>query len=170
MIESEVTLTDLDDDSPELRLENLPGKQNVLPELGKDEPAVLDDVLECTPSISSGMTNSLVEPSQVDGGSSSSVTKEDVSLDSLVMCQSGISKTIADAISSKLAAIHHISQAIKSLRWSRQLHNNTQHGGRGQSTSLYADVVMLIVLRSVTSGSGFQNQKWIISCGNLFFC
>jgi hypothetical protein len=128
MIESEVTLTDLDDDSPELRLENLPGKQNVLPELGKDEPAVLDDVLECTPSISSGMTNSLVEPSQVDGGSSSSVTKEDVSLDSLVMCQSGISKTIADAISSKLAAIHHISQAIKSLRWSRQLQNNTQHG------------------------------------------
>lgn len=128
MIESEVTLTDLDDDSPELRLENLPAKQNVLPELGKNEPAVLDEVLECTTSVSSGMTSSLVEPSQVDGGSSSSVTKEDVSLDSLVMCQAGISKTIADAISSKLAAIHHVSQAIKSLRWNRQLQNNTQHG------------------------------------------
>jgi len=124
MIESEVTLTDLDDDSPELRLENLPSKQNVLPEISKNEPAALDDMLECSPLVSSGTTDSLVEPSHVDDGSSSSVAKEDISMDSLVMCRTGISKTIADAISSKLAAIHHISQAIKSLRWNRQLQNN----------------------------------------------
>ncbi|KAL2538876.1 hypothetical protein Fot_20267 [Forsythia ovata] len=30
-------------------------------------------------------------------------------------------QTVADPISSKLAAIHHVSQAIKSLRWTRQL-------------------------------------------------
>lgn len=30
-------------------------------------------------------------------------------------------QTVADPISSKLAAVHHISQAIKSLRWMRQL-------------------------------------------------
>ncbi|KAM7266438.1 hypothetical protein ACFE04_004335 [Oxalis oulophora] len=30
-------------------------------------------------------------------------------------------QTVADPISSKLAAIHHVSQAIKSLRWMRQL-------------------------------------------------
>ena len=30
-------------------------------------------------------------------------------------------QTIADPISSKLAAVHHVSQAIKSLRWTRQL-------------------------------------------------
>ncbi|XP_057490656.1 uncharacterized protein LOC130776439 [Actinidia eriantha] len=30
-------------------------------------------------------------------------------------------QTVADPISSKLAAIHHVSQAIKSLRWKRQL-------------------------------------------------
>lgn len=30
-------------------------------------------------------------------------------------------ETVADPISSKLAAIHHVSQAIKSLRWMRQL-------------------------------------------------
>ncbi|KAF8775180.1 hypothetical protein HU200_004579 [Digitaria exilis] len=127
MIESEVTLTDLDDDSPELRLENLPSKQNVLPEIGKDEPAASDSILECSPLVSSGTTDSLMEPSNVDDCSSSSVTKDDLSVDSLVMCQTGISKTIADAISSKLAAIHHISQAIKSLRWNRQL-QNTQDG------------------------------------------
>lgn len=121
MVESEVTLTDLDDDSPELRLDNLPSKQNVLLEIGKNEPAALDDMLECRPSVSSGTTDSLVEPSHINDNSSPSVTKEDVSVDSLVMCQASISKTIADAISSKLAAIHHISQAIKSLRWNRQL-------------------------------------------------
>ena len=33
-------------------------------------------------------------------------------------------QTVADPISSKLAAIHHVSQAIKSLRWMRQLQNS----------------------------------------------
>ncbi|KAL1362826.1 hypothetical protein HN51_011040 [Arachis hypogaea] len=33
-------------------------------------------------------------------------------------------QTVADPISSKLAAVHHVSQAIKSLRWMRQLHSN----------------------------------------------
>lgn len=127
MIDSEVTLTDLDDDSPELRLENLPSKQNVLPEIGKNEPTASDDMLECSPLASSDTTDSLMEPSHGDDGSSSSVTKDDLYVDSLVMCQTGVSKTIADAISSKLAAIHHISQAIKSLRWNRQL-QNTQDG------------------------------------------
>jgi tetratricopeptide (TPR) repeat protein len=125
MIESEVTLTDLEDGSPELSLESLPSKQNdVLQEIGNDETAAIDNILECSQSESSGATNSLAEPTHVDNGSSAAVTRENVSADSLVMCQAGtsqISKTIGDAISSKLAAIHHISQAIKSLRWNRQL-------------------------------------------------
>lgn len=33
-------------------------------------------------------------------------------------------QTVADPISSKLAAVHHVSQAIKSLRWMRQLQSN----------------------------------------------
>ncbi|KAI0519618.1 hypothetical protein KFK09_007070 [Dendrobium nobile] len=45
----------------------------------------------------------------------------------LEMCQISTSpslpKIVADPISSKLAAIHHVSQAIKSLRWKRQLQN-----------------------------------------------
>ncbi|KAK9162152.1 hypothetical protein Syun_003054 [Stephania yunnanensis] len=34
--------------------------------------------------------------------------------------------TVADPISSKLAAVHHVSQAIKSLRWKRQLQNSEE--------------------------------------------
>ncbi|KDO83903.1 hypothetical protein CISIN_1g000487mg [Citrus sinensis] len=33
-------------------------------------------------------------------------------------------ETVADPISSKLAAVHHVSQAIKSLRWKRQLQSS----------------------------------------------
>lgn len=36
-------------------------------------------------------------------------------------------QTIADPISTKLAAIHHVSQAIKSLRWKRQMQSNRMH-------------------------------------------
>lgn len=131
LLESEVTLTDLDDESPELSLENSPSKENdVLPEISKGEPAALDNILECSQSEPPCMSNSSVEPGHIDVDPASSAIKGDVSLDSLVMCQAGtsqISKTIADAISSKLAAIHHISQAIKSLRWNRQL-QYTQDG------------------------------------------
>ncbi|KAL5220660.1 hypothetical protein ABZP36_025373 [Zizania latifolia] len=130
LLESEVTLTDLDESS-ELSLENLPPKQNKeLPEISKDEPATIDGMLECSQSVSSQVPNRLVGPGHVDISPSSSATKGDVTVDSLVMCQSGtsqISRTIADAISSKLAAIHHVSQAIKSLRWNQQL-QNTQDG------------------------------------------
>ncbi|KAL7208888.1 hypothetical protein ACSBR1_030593 [Camellia fascicularis] len=43
--------------------------------------------------------------------------------------------TVADPISSKLAAVHHVSQAIKSLRWKRQLQSSASeldHGSRTQ--------------------------------------
>uniref|UniRef100_A0ACD5WMA5 Uncharacterized protein n=1 Tax=Avena sativa TaxID=4498 RepID=A0ACD5WMA5_AVESA len=119
MLESEVTLTDLDDESPELSLQNSPSKQDaVLTESRKDDPAAVDSMLEYSHSKSS--------PGHVDIGSAYSTAKGDVSKDSLLMCQaetSQMSKTIADAISSKLAAIHHVTQAIKSLRWNRQLQN-----------------------------------------------
>ncbi|XP_043713086.1 uncharacterized protein LOC122661674 [Telopea speciosissima] len=64
--------------------------------------------------------------------------------DSLVICQgpttnSHVVQTIADPISSRLAAIHHVSQAIKSLRWKRQLQSTEEelmdHGNRTQDRS-----------------------------------
>lgn len=48
--------------------------------------------------------------------------------------------TVADPISSKLLAIHHVSQAIKSLRWKRQLENTegglVDHGKKNYDRSL----------------------------------
>ncbi|MCD7473356.1 hypothetical protein HAX54_015181 [Datura stramonium] len=44
-------------------------------------------------------------------------------------------QTVADPISTKLAAIHHVSQAIKSLRWKRQMQSNRmdlQNSGKHQ--------------------------------------
>lgn len=47
----------------------------------------------------------------------------DVSSSACEVCSvsTPVVQTVADPISSKLAAVHHVSQAIKSLRWMRQL-------------------------------------------------
>ncbi|GLU06764.1 hypothetical protein SLE2022_237630 [Rubroshorea leprosula] len=50
--------------------------------------------------------------------------------ENLAVCKTSTSKcvsqteTVTDPISSKLAAVHHVSQAIKSLRWMRQLQSS----------------------------------------------
>ncbi|KAF9608490.1 hypothetical protein IFM89_009856 [Coptis chinensis] len=48
-------------------------------------------------------------------------------------------QTVSDPISTKLAAVHHVSQAIKSLRWRRQLQSSEEelvdHGKRTQERS-----------------------------------
>nr|XP_043612546.1 uncharacterized protein LOC122584449 [Erigeron canadensis] len=44
-----------------------------------------------------------------------------------------------DTISSKLAAIHHVSQAIKSLRWTRQLQGSENYEKPNHSSSLPID-------------------------------
>lgn len=53
--------------------------------------------------------------------------------ENLAVTSADVVKSLADPISSKLAAVHHVSQAIKSLRWKRQLKStepeNVEHGG-----------------------------------------
>jgi hypothetical protein len=56
-------------------------------------------------------------------------------------------QTVADPISSKLAAVHHVSQAIKSLRWMRQLQSTEpemmdqfNNNGDGPSSSFNVSV------------------------------
>ncbi|XP_052730336.1 uncharacterized protein LOC108326161 isoform X2 [Vigna angularis] len=51
------------------------------------------------------------------------ITYPDVSSSVCEVCPvpTPVVQTVADPISSKLAAVHHVSQAIKSLRWMRQL-------------------------------------------------
>ncbi|KAF6159170.1 hypothetical protein GIB67_032787 [Kingdonia uniflora] len=43
-------------------------------------------------------------------------------------------ETITNPITSKLAAIHHVSQAIKSLRWNRQLQSADEQVGHGKAS------------------------------------
>ncbi|KAI3464395.1 hypothetical protein Pfo_021058 [Paulownia fortunei] len=51
----------------------------------------------------------------------SSVGDNDFVVSNLPKDSDDVVQTVADPLSSKLAAIHHVSQAIKSLRWTRQL-------------------------------------------------
>ncbi|XP_011622188.1 uncharacterized protein LOC18431102 isoform X2 [Amborella trichopoda] len=70
--------------------------------------------------------------SESSKGKISSNIKETIacsmSKDTMAVCQvceiPHIIQTVSDPISSKLAAIHHVSQAIKSLRWQRQLRDS----------------------------------------------
>ncbi|GFP81364.1 calcium-dependent protein kinase 6 [Phtheirospermum japonicum] len=51
----------------------------------------------------------------------SSVSDNDVSAPDLLKNPDDVVQTVVDPLSSKRAAIHHVSQAIKSLRWTRRL-------------------------------------------------
>ena len=46
---------------------------------------------------------------------------EDVTTESNSSLNSGISHTLVMPVSARLTAVHHVSQAIKALRWQRQL-------------------------------------------------
>ncbi|KAF3661618.1 putative subtilisin-like protease-like [Capsicum annuum] len=82
--------------------------------------------------------------------------------------------TVADPISTKLAAIHHVSQAIKSLRWKRQMQGNRmdlQNSGKNQdelpsapSFSLCAcgdtDCIEVCDIRKWLPTSKLDNKLW----------
>ncbi|KAL6515654.1 hypothetical protein OROHE_018688 [Orobanche hederae] len=57
----------------------------------------------------------------VENENISSAGDSDVLVSNLSEKADDVVRTVADQLSSKLAAIHHVSQAIKSLRWTRQL-------------------------------------------------
>ncbi|XP_020089003.1 uncharacterized protein LOC109710674 isoform X2 [Ananas comosus] len=140
LLESEVTVTDLEDESSDYTLEMFASK---LQEKGSSHAAedaistkdgtILQN-LESEPSpASKSEADSCFDndfPHAVDkeieiSVQSSSTSRTEDNLE--IMCQIGMSSpvvtAIADPICSKLAAIHHVSQAIKSLRWKRQLQN-----------------------------------------------
>ncbi|KAL8485977.1 hypothetical protein ACS0TY_028038 [Phlomoides rotata] len=56
-------------------------------------------------------------------GKVSGVDDNDATVSNLLKNSDDMVHTVSDSISSKLAAIHHVSQAIKSLRWTRRLQN-----------------------------------------------
>ncbi|KAJ4845092.1 hypothetical protein Tsubulata_037913, partial [Turnera subulata] len=56
-----------------------------------------------------------------DGATSTPGDNEIVAVSNVSPTSEQVVQAVADPISSKLAAVHHVSQAIKSLRWMRQL-------------------------------------------------
>ncbi|XP_077241431.1 uncharacterized protein LOC143881956 isoform X2 [Tasmannia lanceolata] len=137
LLETEVTVTDVEDGSSEISVGMFePIVQDKMPcEGAEDIPSPKDGII---------LQNSLPEASGkmiIDSNlcpPRNNLASRDKELDAiegtmpgsnnLAVCQisstsSHVVQTVADPISSKLAAIHHVSQAIKSLRWKRQLQN-----------------------------------------------
>ncbi|KAJ4810857.1 Erythroid differentiation-related factor 1 [Rhynchospora pubera] len=92
-----------------------------------------------------------------DAVSVTSVGEIEVPMENLELCPIGnashtVPETVSDPISSKLAAIHHISQAIKSLSWKRQLRTDDDFNEFGEN----------FVKSRMREKSGFS----ICSCGD----
>ncbi|KAK3230427.1 hypothetical protein Dsin_002308 [Dipteronia sinensis] len=64
------------------------------------------------------------DPELRDQGLSSSGSDESFAVCKIASTSPSVVQTVSDPISSKLAAVHHVSQAIKSLRWKRQLQSS----------------------------------------------
>ncbi|XP_008783389.3 uncharacterized protein LOC103702653 [Phoenix dactylifera] len=141
LLESEVTVTDLEDESSEFSLEmfgsGIQEKEKGSSHAAEDATSIKAGTsLDSLESEESG-TSKLETEACLSQNISLSATNgaEDLTKnmassrtnDELDMCQIATSPhlvcTVSDPISSKLAAIHHVSQAIKSLRWKRQLQN-----------------------------------------------
>ncbi|OVA01534.1 hypothetical protein BVC80_1519g30 [Macleaya cordata] len=138
-LESEVTVTDAEDESPDYSL----GMS------GSDSHGKLSsEVAECIPSTEDGymlqesesdeasakltldanssaprkfLVSGGMEERDPKGADNSSSGEDILAVYQMSETTSHVVQTVADPISSKLAAVHHVSQAIKSLRWKRQL-------------------------------------------------
>lgn len=130
LIESEVTVTDLDDESSEFSLEMFGSTVRNVTSAQIVEGAPTHNgslVQNSDPASSSCSNNNSVMMVETDSKDVSSLTSD--TRDSLGMYYPTIVKHVTDPISSNLAAIHHVSQAIKSLRWKRQIQNTQEHLG-----------------------------------------
>ncbi|KAF3779444.1 Erythroid differentiation-related factor 1 [Nymphaea thermarum] len=119
-LEYGATVTDMEDESS--KLSSVASKLIIDDEL---QSYYVDGQLSTKESaVHHGSTSDL---SQVNLEAGLTATPNSSGTESLAVCHVPATQqlfhTISDPISSKLAAIHHVSQAIKSLRWKRQLQN-----------------------------------------------
>lgn len=128
-VESELTVTDAEDESLDVfsSISESVVHENVSPLVTKDKLSQFEDKVEDSMSENS-LTAIEANVSASEKVMESGVTDmRDSGVDeSLAMCNisptsSKVVQAVSDPISSKLAAVHHVSQAIKSLRWKRQL-------------------------------------------------
>ncbi|KAH7663662.1 Tetratricopeptide-like helical domain-containing protein [Dioscorea alata] len=121
LLESEVTVTDLEDESSEFSVGTFGSTvRDTEPfKTGEGKIATAGD---------SCIAKDVTVPAATETGDLVDSSSSYKAHDNLAMCPISstshpVVRTITDPISSRLAAIHHVSQAIKSLRWNRQLQN-----------------------------------------------
>eukprot|EP00268_Persea_americana_P039825 TRINITY_DN39473_c0_g1_i2.p1 TRINITY_DN39473_c0_g1~~TRINITY_DN39473_c0_g1_i2.p1 ORF type:complete len:1469 (-),score=289.01 TRINITY_DN39473_c0_g1_i2:144-4550(-) len=153
LLESEVTVTDVEDDS-EFSLEMIGSTaQDEMPSQVVDDVLLTNDGGMVQNSEASGRRtledNAVPHRDVLSYGGTDFVdlnatTTDTDDKDSLAVSTPSphMVHTVADPISSKLLAIHHVSQAIKSLRWKRQLENTEgeliDHGKKNHDRPLPA--------------------------------
>lgn len=132
-VESEVTISDAEEESFEFisGLSASSVQDIVYPPVSAVEQPENTGCLQHTeqensPQMSFGQDiSSLRMPEVADKAAAnenaSSVDDNDFAVSNLPKNSNDVVQTVSDPLSSKLAAIHHVSQAIKSLRWTRQL-------------------------------------------------
>ncbi|XP_030550753.1 uncharacterized protein LOC115755478 isoform X1 [Rhodamnia argentea] len=112
-----------DDPSVVLKKEKCSEVRKGLQDLASE--ASLNMSLEASMSASRKLiTSSDIEKTVSEGGVSTSGCNDHFAICKRSPVSTQVIQTVADPISSKLAAINHVSQAIKSLRWMRQLQSN----------------------------------------------
>ncbi|KAI3919227.1 hypothetical protein MKW92_012795 [Papaver armeniacum] len=183
-LESEVTVTDAEEESHEFTLA-LPGSVSHF-KLSCDEDGYShqDSESDVVPSkpimgasssapgkflVSGGME--IIDPR---GGDSGNDDEDTLAVYQRSENSSHVVQTVADPISSKLAAVHHVSQAIKSLRWKRQLQKSeadlVDHGKKTQDRSAHghfyvcacgdSDCIEVCDLREWLPKSKMDHKLW----------
>uniref|UniRef100_A0A5B7A8Y3 Uncharacterized protein n=1 Tax=Davidia involucrata TaxID=16924 RepID=A0A5B7A8Y3_DAVIN len=111
------------------------------PEPTKDEETSQDSGSEVSRKLTldanvsaCGTLIALRETDLGDPGVKTSPGAENFAVGKMSTTAADMVQTVGDPISSKLAAVHHVSQAIKSLRWKRQLQSTEPELDRGCGT------------------------------------
>ncbi|CAH8315299.1 unnamed protein product [Eruca vesicaria subsp. sativa] len=85
------------------------------------------DVLPCKGQLSSDSSDSQ-DSHNAESSIVNSTSETNLDLGHVCHATAPLLETTTHLISSKLAAVHHVSQAIKSLRWTRQLQSSDHEG------------------------------------------
>ncbi|XP_068660988.1 uncharacterized protein [Aristolochia californica] len=166
LLESEATVTDVEDESSDFFITSFES-------VGQDKIPLQD-----SEGVSSVEDETVTQDSMPEASATGTMLGSGCK-DNFAMCQiseSGphVVQTVSDPISSKLAAIHHISQAIKSLRWKRQLQDTEEelfdHGTKGQERTSSAqfslcacgdpDCIEVCDIREWLASSKVDSKLW----------
>lgn len=91
--------------------------------------------------------------------------------DNLAMCQNEetspkLVEAVTDPISAKLAAVHHVSQAIKSLRWKRQLQDTElkimEDGNKTMGKSRHTQQIPVCICGDIDCIEVCDIREWLV--------